>query len=478
MTQRRRGWAARATPGIAGHPASNGSNGAGREHAETRRFGRSAGMLAGGIGLAGVLTYGYFALASHQLDAQSYGEIVVLWSATFVAISTLYRPVEQLLSRTIAEREACGAPTAATLRIAALIQGAIALLCVIAALALRGPLEDELLSGNGTLYWILVASLGAYAGNFFARGFLAGRHRFGLLARLLLFEAGARFGLALVVAIGITNGQTVIALGVAAGPLASLLVVPFALRRSRRPVRTATARDGEGAMTLGRGSDFALAVFLIMLGEQILLNAGPLLVQISAGAVAAGFIFNVLMVARAPLLLFQGVAMSLLPHLTRLRSNAGERSDDFSHSIRATLTVIAAFTGLAVLVILVAGPPLMEIAFGGEYEYDRVGLLLVGLSIGPYLTATTLNQAALARGQVRRAAVCWVAAAVVFVGWNLSGALDEFRRVEVGFLVCASALALMLYALYRSSHVRAEDIVLPDSPAEVEARLAAAEEAA
>jgi hypothetical protein len=45
-----------------------------------RRFGLSAGTLAGGIGLAGVLTYLYFALASHQLDPTEYGEIVVLWS--------------------------------------------------------------------------------------------------------------------------------------------------------------------------------------------------------------------------------------------------------------------------------------------------------------------------------------------------------------------------------------------------------------
>ena len=59
-----------------------------------------------------------------------------------------------------------------------------------------------------------------------------------------------------------------------------------------------------------------------MLSEQTLLNAGPLLVRASEGAAAAGFIFNVLMIARAPLVLFQAVATSLLPHLTRLRSSA------------------------------------------------------------------------------------------------------------------------------------------------------------
>ena len=49
--------------------------------------------------------------------------------------------------------------------------------------------------------------------------------------------------------------------------------------------------------------------------------------KIAVGASAAGYIFNVLMVARAPLLLFQGIATSLLPHLTRLRSRGGKTGE-------------------------------------------------------------------------------------------------------------------------------------------------------
>ena len=47
--------------------------------AKTRRFGRSAAMLSIGVGSAGLLTYVYFSLASHNLSKTSYGEIVVLW---------------------------------------------------------------------------------------------------------------------------------------------------------------------------------------------------------------------------------------------------------------------------------------------------------------------------------------------------------------------------------------------------------------
>jgi hypothetical protein len=119
----------------------------------------------------------------------------------------------------------------------------------------------------------------------------------------------------------------------------------------------------------------------------------------------------------------------------------------------------------------------MQIAFGKKFEYDRAGLLIVTAGMGFYLTAATLNQAALARGQVRRAAACYVGAAICFLGFNLLPVLDEFRRVEVGFAGGAALLCALLYGLYRSGRTRAEDVVLPGSPEEIEARLAAADEA-
>jgi len=79
-------------------------------------------MLSLGVGSAGLLTYVYFSLASHNLSRTQYGEVVVLWSAVFVLISVLFRPIEQLLSRTIAERQAHAQPIGSTLRVAATIQ--------------------------------------------------------------------------------------------------------------------------------------------------------------------------------------------------------------------------------------------------------------------------------------------------------------------------------------------------------------------
>src|SRR5687767_314919 len=272
-----------------------------RPGAETRRFGRTASLLSAGVGVSGALTYLFFSLASHNLDATEYGEIVVLWSAVFLTISVAYRPVEQLLSRTLADRIARGDDTAPAIRTAARIQASVAVALAAAMLLFREPLQDGLLSGSETLYWVLFASVVTFGASFFMRGYLGGSRRFTLLAALLVCESGARTLFALALALGIADGQEAVALGVAAAPIVSLALLPIlVLTQFRRQPDAERSRP----VSLAAGGGFAGAVFVIMVGEQIFLNAGPLLVRAFVDAAAAGFIFNMLMVARAPVLIF------------------------------------------------------------------------------------------------------------------------------------------------------------------------------
>ncbi len=446
-----------------------------------RSFGRSAGLLSAGVGAAGLLTYVYFALASHNLDSTAYGEVVVLWSATFVTISVLHRPVEQFISRTVAERRERGQPIGAALATAARIQALVAIGFALAALALREPLQNDLLSGSATLYWIYVGAVLAFAASFFARGYLAGEGHFGLLAGLLTSESFSRMAFSLAVAIGVAAGRDAIAAGIVAAPLFSLAVVPLAFgRRAARTKPAPAARRPVGEPDLARGGAFAAAVLLIMLSEQIFLNAGPLLLHATDGAAAAGFIFNVLMLARAPLLVFQGIAISLLPHLTRLRSRGAGDPDagaEFEASVGVTLRAIAAFTAVVALVVAIAGPALMQIAFSDRFEYDRAGLLIVTAAMGLYLASTTLNQAALAQGQARRAAARWTVCAIGFMAWCLTGALDPARRIELGFLGAAAVLSVALWRLYGASGRGRPDAAPLTAAEELEARLALADEA-
>jgi len=417
-------------------------------------YGRGAAILSVGIGVTGLVTFGYFALASHSLTEAEYGRITLLWSAVFITVSVLYRPVEQLLSRTIADRDARGVTGREHLRVAATIQLALGVLFAVVALALREPIEDELLGGSGTLYTILIVAVLAYAASYFARGFLAGHHRFGLYGGLVLMEASSRFMFALAVAVSIAEGQTAVALGIAAAPIVSLAVVPWALgRRLRAPAPAAAADDeaGDTQFTLSHGSGFAVAVLLIMLSEQTFLNAGPLLVKANEGArgaALAGFTFNVLLIARAPLQLFQAVQTSILPHLTRLRAS-GE-TDPFRRSVNLTLLAIAAFAGCVALVMLAIGPWLMDVLFGGDFDYERGGLVLVSIGMGLYLSAATLNQALLAHGRAPHAAAAWVGCATAFALFLLVADFDDrVLQVEIAFLGAAACLCALLHSLYR-----------------------------
>jgi O-antigen/teichoic acid export membrane protein len=468
-----------------------------------RRYGRTASLLSVAVGATGFMVYLYFAFASRALDPAEYGQITVLWVAIYFIVATVYRPVEQLLSRTIAERHARERFRGRPLRVAATIEAGIALTITAAALILRDPIQDELLEGDATLYWIFVVALVAYAVSFFARGYFAGHRRFGLYSIVLLADALARVAFPLAVLLGIASGQRAVAIGMIAGPLTSLAVLPVIVRAVLRGRASDTeaagppddgeppspqlgsaapARPAPGAdipeFTLAHGWGFAGSVLLIMLSEQVFLSSGALFVFEASGAAAAGFIWNVLMLARAPVYLFQAVATSLLPHLTRLRYRSEAGSEEaFGLSVQITLAAVLALAVGVALVVLAAGPTLMQVAFGDNFSYDRAGLLIVTVGMGFYLGAATLTQAALAQGQARRAAIRWIACAAAFVLWNLLPVLDEFRRVEVGFAVAGAALCGLLYLLYRSPPEHPEDVVRPDSPEEIEARIAAADEA-
>jgi O-antigen/teichoic acid export membrane protein len=455
-----------------------------KERSASAEYGKTASFLAVGVGLTGLITYAYFLIASHVLSKPDYGQITVLWSAVFITISTLYRPVEQLLSRHISERLEKHEPIGGEMRVASTIQLGLAATFAVVALVLRGPIQDGLLEGNETLYWVFFGAVLFYAASYFARGFLAGQRRFGPFTALILSESIFRTSFAVLVAIGLMSGQSAVAIGIVAAPSLSLLVVPlaFALRARKeaaQPSPAAVAAEAEHEeFSMRHGSGFAAAVLVIMFSEQAFLNAGPLVARSLQGASAAGFIFNVLMIARAPLQLFQAVSTSILPHLTSLHTSTDPDSErEFHRSVRGVLLGIAGFASFTGIVVLIAGPKLMQIAFSDKFTYDRAGLLLVTLGMGLYLASVTLNQACLAQGQVRRAAARWLGCAAFFIAWNFVPLVsDEFRRVEIGFALTAGVLFALLYLVYRHPHERSEDVPAAGSPEELEARLAAIDE--
>jgi O-antigen/teichoic acid export membrane protein len=450
--------------------ASAQAAGSDPEPSANRAYVSSARILSIGIASTGIFTFAYLAMASGHdgLSPAAYSRISLCWSIMFVILSVIYRPIEQLLSRTIADRRARGLHGHA-LRIPAAIQIGFASLFVICALALRHDIEQGIFDGSSTLYWILVVGVIAYAASYFARGWLAGHGRFDLYGGLVFLESTSRFVFALAVGVGIGSGQGAVGLGMAVAPFASLSVMPFAFSRLQRrgtaaaPVLDAAAEgpahggveEASSDLTLRHGAGFAVSVVGVMLAEQTLMNAGVLIVAIhSSGASLTtgltGFVFNVLLIVRAPLQLFQAIQTSILPHLAGLE--ARESQDEFRRAIRVTVLVIAAFAGAVALGLLAIGPPVMSAVLGnkGGYHYARFGLAIVGLGMGFHLTAGTLNQAALARGRAPEAAIAWLIAAGLFVAFVTAPTIhSEVTRVEVGYFGAAAVLSALLMVVYR-----------------------------
>jgi O-antigen/teichoic acid export membrane protein len=413
-------------------------------------YGRGARVLSIGIATTGLVTFAYFALAAHALNPIEYKHISLVWSIMFVVASVIYRPIEQLLSRTIADRRARGHGGGHNLGVALAIQATFALAFLAVALALRDLLQNDLFDGSAALYWVLIVGVLAYAASYFARGFLAGHQRFELYGALVFFEAVSRVCFALAVVVGVASGQSAVAMGMAAAPLMSLVVVPWFFARRDPPLDRAAVKETEGGLTLRRGVPFAAAVFGVMVAEQTLLNGAVLTVEgTSADAALAGIVFSVLLIARAPLQLFQAVQGSLLPHLAGLQATAS--AAEFRRAIRVTVLAISAFALAVALGLFAVGPPVVGNLFDIDRDIGRAGLALVGLGMGFHLIAGTLNQAALARGQALGAAAAWLACAGAFVAWMLSPAIDDqLLRTEVGYCCATALLAALLGVVYRA----------------------------
>ena len=467
-----------------GGPAPAGGDGPAPGSPPPQSFASGARVLTIGIASTGIFTFLYLATSSHVLDAPSYSRISLCWAIMFVILSVIYRPIEQLLSRTIADRRARGLHDH-SLRVPAAIQFGFAMLFFIVAVALRHQIQQGMFDGSSALYWILVIGVLAYAGSYFARGWLAGHQRFALYGGLVFLESTSRFLFPLAVAIGLASGQAAVGLGMAVAPFASLAVMPFAFSRIRlrAPAEEVIAADAAGAgegpaqaqfeeesadLTLRHGAGFAVSVVGIMFSEQMLMNAGVLIVAAKTGGAdlttgIVGFVFNVMLIVRAPLQLFQAIQTSILPHLAGLE--ARESAEEFHRAIRTTILAIAAFGAAVALGLLLIGPPVMTALLGDKgFSYGRIGLALVGLGMGLHLISGTLNQAALARGRAAAAASAWLLAAALFVICVATASGSEHAivtRVEVGYLGATAVLAGLLWMVYRLGPARPRPAAAP-----------------
>ena len=206
-----------------------------------RSYGSGARILSIGLALTGVVTFAFFSLASYALGDDAYQPVALLWAITFIVCSVVYRPIEQLLARTLADARGHGRHGGRELRTVVFLEATAGVLSVGLALLFRDTIQTHVFGAAPELYWVFVAAIAAYSVSYFARGWLAGSGRPELYGALVFIESSGRCLFPIIALLGLTHGTLAVALGIAAAPLLSLVVVPLALRGGIRSAGASAA---------------------------------------------------------------------------------------------------------------------------------------------------------------------------------------------------------------------------------------------
>jgi O-antigen/teichoic acid export membrane protein len=398
-----------------------------------------AWLLSFATAASGVLAYAFTILAARTLSPTDYGLIGVLWAATFLLVVVLFRPLEQTTSRAVADRLARGGSS---------VRGIVRSVVVIYALAVAGlaalaavswsAITDRLFEGNAALTLALVVGVAGYGIAYVLRGLVSGCGWFDGYGIILLGDAGIRLlaALPLVAVAAVDTAAAAVAL---AGIGGAVIVVAAGAGR----MRPLLARRGGGEFHVRGAFAFAGPAGVIAAADQVLVNGGPVLVMIGGGsAKTAGLVFAATMLVRIPVYLFQGVAASLLPNLTRL--NAADELARFRRGVLRTSLVLFAVGSCAVAGAALLGPDVLSGVYGGDYVTGRLELTLLASGVTFYLVAATVSQALLAVHSVTAAAVAWAASAIVFLAAYAVAGGDDLMRISQSFALATAVAAASL----------------------------------
>lgn len=423
-------------------PAGTGSSGA------RTRNPLPEGTLAVGVGLLvnGVTAYGFLALAARALGPEEYAPLGLLWTVVFLLGPGFFLPVEQEVSRALAERRARDEGGGPLLRQAALLTGALLGILLVAVVATSPVTLPKLFDDEPLLIVGLALALSGAAAGHLARGACSGQGRFRPYAVFIAADGVVR--LALCAALSVAGVDTAGWYGVAVG-VAPIVAVALAVGRER------------GFNTPGPDagwSELSKALGILLVASVLsftLVNAGPMAIDLlgdDAEQADAGRFLNGLIIARVPLFLFQAVQASLLPKLSALAGAA--RFGEFRAGLRNLLIVTIGIGVAATLGAFAIGPEVVRLLFGSEYDLDHRTLGLLALSCAAYMLAVALAQAVIALGGHRFVAAAWGVGVAAFALVTIVSSDDLFLRVELG-LVAGAAVAAVAMAASLVARLRA-----------------------
>src|SRR3712207_4460241 len=199
--------------------------------------------------------------------------------STLFPYTTLFRS----LGRYISEREARGEDWRPVTLSARRLQISLLAAFMLASLLASPFLVDGLFGGSWFITVAFLAAVAAYAPEYFRRGTFSGHRQFARLGALHVAESSSR---ALIAAVLLVAGAGL------AGPALAIVLAPLAGVLLVRPASGTPPDKGGEAFSAAGALRFAGPVLACVAFAQLLMNGGPILVDLLGGTRAQVGVFG------------------------------------------------------------------------------------------------------------------------------------------------------------------------------------------
>ncbi len=405
-------------------------------------------LVGSGIALLGIAAYVQLAVAGHDLPQDQMASLAVLWSIVFAVAPGLFLPLEQELTRLVADRRASDGPTRPVFTKALAVVCGAAVLFLIVALVAQGPIARVFFGGDRSLVWITCISLVVHAGAHASRGVLAGLGRFGWYGGQLAIDGTVRLIGTAFVAMLATADVAMYAWVLVVAPALSLALTMTPIVRSAAPgepiadpiAEPITWPDLSRRLSLLTASAFLnqLMINIAVINAQLLSHGD------SAISVA---LLSAMVMARVPVFLFGSIHAALLAGATTAVARRAWAS--LWLLVRRTLLVVTSLVALTSLILVPAGSILTGWLFNAPDVLNWGDFLLLGIGVAAYLWSFVFGQVVVALHRHGLQALCWAAGTAVLAGVSLLP-LEVSLRVELGFVGGALTTAVLLGAVLRA----------------------------
>lgn len=421
--------------------------------------GAGSAYVAGSFFVSGLLTYVFQGLSARYLGRAGYGDLIMLWSMTFLVVQVLWIGVTQTLGRFVSERLSRGEDPRPVISSAKRLQLTL-LAAFVAAYLLASPLiTDALFRGSWALTVALLAAVAAYAPEYFRRGTFNGHRQAARLGVLHVVESSSRALLAvvlLVAGVGVLGP----ALAIVLAPLIAVVVV--------RPTPEVPSEEEGGPFSAAKAFRFTGPVLLCVAFAQILMNGGPVFLSLLGGTRAQVGVFGAaLILTRVPQYVISPAIGALLPHASRVLATEGPRPLD--RFVARAAGVVGLVGVLMVGATWALGERGIRLFAGSEFDTTRGVLVSLALLAAFYLLSETLNQALFALGHARLAALGWLVGLPVTAACMALPVAGLLQRVAFSLALGAFAAAVAQAAFYLTVRRRpaggAEPVIEPEDPA-------------